>query len=53
MDDSFPLALIAFGLQFCIVIGSLGVLKCRVERIEKAKCRCYSQAHPLLDPVNI
>lgn len=53
MDDSFPLALIAFALQFCILAGTVGILRCRVERIERAKCRCCTQAHPLLDPVNV
>ena len=51
--DTTLLALVAFGFQFAALAGSIAVLNCRVQRIEKAKCRCCSQAHPLLDPVNV
>lgn len=53
MDDTSALGLVAFGLQFAILISMLAILNCRVHHIEKAKCRCCSQAHPLLDPVNV
>lgn len=51
--DTTLLALVAFGLQFSCLAGAISILNCRVQRIEKAKCRCCSQAHPLLDPVNV
>lgn len=50
--DTTILGLVAFGLQFCILGTVVGMLKWRVERIEKAKCKCCSHGHPLLDPVN-
>ena len=51
--DTTLLGLAAFVLQFSALAGAIGLLNCRVRRIEMAKCRCCSQAHPLLDPVNI
>ncbi len=51
--DTTVLGLVAFCLQFSALAGALAILNCRVRRIEMAKCRCCSQAHPLLDPVNI
>jgi hypothetical protein len=53
MDESFSLGIIAFALQFAILGGTLAIHNCRIQRIERAKCRCCSQEHPLLDPVNI
>lgn len=50
--DTTVLAFVAFGLQFSVLFGAISILNCRVRRIEYAKCRCCSQAHPLLDPVN-
>lgn len=50
MDTSSTLGIIAFGLQFCILGTLFTALKWKVERIEKAKCRCCDQGHPLLDP---
>jgi hypothetical protein len=51
--DTTILGLVAFALQFSVLAGAISILNCRVRRIEKAKCRCCSQAHPLLDPVNV
>jgi hypothetical protein len=51
--DTTLLALVAFGLQFAGLAGAIAILHCRVQRIEGAKCRCCTQAHPLLDPVNV
>jgi hypothetical protein len=53
MDETYTLGIIAFGLQFVLLASALSLLKCRIERIERAKCRCCSQAHPLLDPTNV
>lgn len=53
MDESFTLSIVAFGLQFGILLTLISFLNCRVHRIEGAKCRCCSQAHPLLDPINV
>jgi hypothetical protein len=52
MDTTTTLALVAYSLQFGILLTLYSSMKCRVERIEKAKCRCCSQQHPLLDPTN-
>lgn len=52
MDTSTTLGIIAFGLQFSIVLSLYWILSNRVQRIEKAKCKCCSVQHPLLDPTN-
>ncbi len=52
MSDSNTLVIIAYGLQFTILSFFITLLKWRIERIEKAKCRCCGGDHPLLDPVN-
>jgi len=48
MDTSSALGIIAFALQFTILAGTLAIHNCRIQRIERAKCRCCSQEHPLL-----
>ncbi len=52
MTDYNTLAIVAYGLQFTILLFYIYILKGRIERIEKAKCRCCGGEHPLLDPVN-
>lgn len=52
MDTTTTLALIAYSLQFGILLTLYSTLQCRIQRIEKAKCKCCSQQHPLLDPMN-
>lgn len=46
------LQFVAYCFQFGILIILFVILKYRIERIERAKCRCCSQSHPLLDPSN-
>jgi hypothetical protein len=53
MDDSFPLALIAFFLQFGILTTAIGILNCKLHHFERGKCRCSSQTHSFLDPINV
>ena len=52
MDTTTTLGLIAFGLQFGIVLTMHWLVQKRLERIERAKCKCCSVQHPLLDPMN-
>lgn len=51
--DTTILGLVAFALQFSILAASVSILNCRVKRIERAKCRCCSEGHTLLDPINV
>ena len=51
MDESTTLGIIAFGLQFFILASAMSLLNFKIQRIERAKCRCCQEGHPLLDPV--
>ena len=53
MDETSTLGIVAFGLQFFLLAAYISILNARIHRIESAKCRCCSQAHPLLDPINV
>lgn len=52
MDTTTTLALVAYALQFTLLSSWIYITNRRIEKIERAKCRCCSTGHPLLDPVN-
>jgi hypothetical protein len=51
MDETSTLGIIAFGLQFIILVSAMSLLNMKIQRIERAKCRCCDVGHALLDPV--
>lgn len=52
MDPTSTLAFVAYGLQLGVLVILYSTMNCRIQRIEKAKCKCCSVQHPLLDPTN-